>query len=126
MILNATLLVQGLHFGLVCWILSRFFFRPILQHLHDANQHEHYIKQLIKNGHNHLRVGYLERQAIWQAMQQQMMKNDEFRHQIWNEPVASDVGVGLDVQLVSVVDLAERDRLVQKLINQIISKDKVG
>ena len=121
MILNLTLLLQILHFGLAYWLLARFFFKPVLQYIAQQNQRERYLQNLENVARVHLQHAQQENMLAWQGMRKQMVEQGEFRQWIGQSRVVIQVNRPSAEGLAINFDPKERDHLVTMLVGQVIA-----
>lgn len=120
---NITLLIQALNFLIAYWLLSQFFFKPVLNFIRLEAETEHFLNGLVANCHALLRSSYIKRQRLWEKVRSEFGQYTGFSKLIGTKQKACDYGIGDTAELHPVMNETERAQLTQLLINKILGTE---
>lgn len=118
--LNITLVIQGLNFLFAYWLLSRFFFKPVLLKIKQDEEKEAFLKNLILKSRGLLEDGQRKSNVLWQNMHKKIVKYTGFCSQIDIKQKALDNGIS-ELDMPDKIDAKTVEKLTEKLIDKISS-----
>ena len=118
--LNITLVIQGLNFLFAYWLLSRFFFKPILGKIKQDEERVAFLKDLILKSRGLLEDGHKKSNVLWKNMHKKIIKHTGFCSQIDTKQKALDNGIS-ELDMPDKLDVKTVEKLAEKLIDKISS-----
>lgn len=119
---NLTLLIQGLNFLIAYWLLSQFFFKPILNCIAQGVNKTNKINSDITHYRQILKDAYLSEKKLWQDTCHSFSKYTEFNYNIGIKPKGSNHSV-LSIDVQAEVNEHEQAQLTQVLVNNIMAME---